>query len=116
MFVSETPTTITLDIDKELVLDSKVGLSLGLIVSELITNSYKHAFATQSEPAINISISLKDQHWQMQYSDNGSGLKSNKDNSFGLTLIRDLTRQLKGNVEIVSNNGLTYLFNFPNLI
>ncbi|WP_162796080.1 histidine kinase dimerization/phosphoacceptor domain -containing protein [Pedobacter nanyangensis] len=113
MFVPESPTKITLNIDEKLVLDSKVGLSLGLIVSELITNSYKHAFATQPEPAIHISISLKNRQWEMQYRDNGSGIHLAKENSFGLTLIRDLTRQLKGSVETANNHGLTYLFNFP---
>jgi len=114
MFVTETLTDIQVNVDETLILDSKLGLSLGLIVSELLTNSFKHAFSHQPKPIVAISISVKNSKWQLLYHDNGSGLKSEKENTFGLMLIKDLTRQLKGNLETSSRNGLAYIFNFPN--
>lgn len=102
-------------IDETLVLESKFGLSLGLIVSELIINSFKHAFHDQAQPKIHISIWVSEQNWEMNYSDNGSGLSGNVNRNFGLDLIDDLTRQLRGSLHTNNNNGLTYIFQFPKL-
>ncbi len=115
MFASQTPTAIKLEIDQNLILDSKVGLSLGLIVSELITNSFKHAFIHEPNPKICIRIYVENQEWNMWYSDNGTGINTEKVNTFGLTLIKDLTRQLKGTFNAFNENGLQYSFTFPNL-
>lgn len=112
MFDSKTPAAIHLKIDEDLMLDTKVSLSLGLIVSELITNSFKHAFKKQPTPTIYITITIENNKWLMQYSDNGDGMSTKKANSFGLTLIEDLTRQLKGTIKMANNNGLTYFLTF----
>ncbi|SOD20209.1 7TM diverse intracellular signaling domain-containing protein [Pedobacter xixiisoli] len=103
------------EIDETLFLESKFGLSLGLIVSELIVNSFKHAFQYHSQPEIYISIWLNEQNWEMKYSDNGSGLPDNATHNFGLDLIDDLTRQLRGTIDRNNENGLTYIFYFPKL-
>lgn len=113
MFTSERMVEFNIEIEEKLVLNSRIGLSLGIIISELITNSYKHAFTAQSQPYITIGISLLDAHWHMQYADNGPGITANKAHSLGLNLINDLIRQLKGTVEMINNNGLVYLFKFP---
>ncbi len=115
MFQSERTVEFKIDIKKQLTLDSRIGLSLGIIISELITNSYKHAFSSQPLPHITISISLSDATWHMRYADNGIGMKVNKSHSLGLSLISDLTRQLKGTFEVMNDNGLVYLFNFPSV-
>ncbi|MGV3547171.1 MAG: 7TM diverse intracellular signaling domain-containing protein, partial [Pedobacter sp.] len=112
MFLDQPNVEIRLSIDEALALDSKTGLSLGLIVSELITNSFKHAFAAHNSPQINIKISSKIDHWFLNYSDNGIGFKDKTHNGFGISLIIDLTRQLKGSVEVIDDEGLSYIFNF----
>ena len=109
------PVSFTTDIDEALVLESKFGLSLGLIVSELIINSFKHAFFHQPQPNIHISIWLSEQNWEMKYSDNGIGLPAIVYRNFGLDLINDLTRQLRGTLIKNNENGLTYFFHFPKL-
>ncbi|MDQ8003754.1 MAG: 7TM diverse intracellular signaling domain-containing protein [Pedobacter sp.] len=113
MFLDKQNVEIDLAIDEDLILDSKTGLSLGLIVSELITNSFKHAFAAHQSPKIHISISSKIENWVLSYSDNGVGITNATNNGFGISLINDLTRQLKGNVKLTDHNGLNYTFNFP---
>lgn len=116
MFARSAPVDIGLRIDNTLVLDATAGLCLGLIVSELITNSCKHAFAQQPQPRIDITIPAAGDHWEMHYRDNGRGFSDPPDDSFGLTLIADLTRQLKGHYSLQQHNGVNYLFNFPNLV
>ncbi len=115
MFAQSAPVTIQLKIEDSLVVDATVGLCLGLIVTELITNSYKHAFSTQPHPQINIDILHAGHHWEMQYQDNGKGFSTHPGSSFGLTLIEDLTRQLKGHYTLSSQDGVSYIFKFPNL-
>ncbi|MBX3257878.1 MAG: hypothetical protein KF862_27355 [Chitinophagaceae bacterium] len=116
MFAQSAPVDIRLTIDDTLILDATTGLCLGLIVTELITNSYKHAFVEQPQPQISIEILNADNHWKMNYRDNGKGISIQPGNTFGLTLIADLTRQLKGHYGISRHNGFSYFLNFPNLV
>lgn len=116
MFPPAKPVEMSIHIDPELILEAKAGLCVGLIVTELITNSYKHAFSDCAFPAIHIEIVRDGVYWTMTYQDNGKGITSRKEESFGLRLISDLTRQLKGKYHVSSQDGITYIFNFPNLI
>ncbi len=116
MFAQSTPADIHLKIDNSLVLDATAGLCLGLIVTELITNSYKHAFFSQPHPKISIVIINAEHSWEMRYHDNGSGFSTSAGSSFGLTLIEDLTRQLKGHYNLSLQEGVSYIFKFPNLV
>lgn len=114
MFNRSVPVHIQLDIDESIIVDAGTGLCLGLIVTELLTNSYKHAFANQPEPQINLTLIRGDKNWQLHYRDNGKGIKLAQTHSFGLRLIADLTRQLRGNYQLESDTGVDYFFTFPN--
>lgn len=100
-------------IDSDLLLESRLGLPFGLILSELVTNSYKHAFVGHSKPEISIDVQNVGGKILFQYGDNGPGIVSTGPHSFGVQLIHDLTRQLKGSVSVNSSNGLTYCFTIP---
>lgn len=113
MFAREHPVEIELEIDRSLVLDATTGLCLGLILTELLTNSYKHAFASEPLPKIVINIQRIENRWDMLYFDNGSGIADQTNDRFGLSLIGDLTRQLKGDYKIRQDNGTSYFFSFP---
>lgn len=113
MFEQSAQVDIRLTIDDTLILDATRGLCLGLIVTELITNSYKHAFTMQPQPQIDIEILRADDHWRMHYHDNGRSIITQTGNTFGLTLIADLTRQLKGRYSISQHDGASYFFTFP---
>ncbi len=73
------------------------AMPLSLIINELITNSYKHAFTNQDNGKINISILPKGNRMHFSYADNGQGIQTeNKENinQFGMTLIEALAHQL----------------------
>ncbi len=114
MFAQSAPVDIRLAIDEELVLSATAGLCLGLIVTELITNSYKHAFSEQPHPRIDIEILDAGSCWKMSYRDNGAGIRNKTGDTLGLFLIADLTRQLKGYYDIGGHSGVGYFFTFPN--
>lgn len=89
--------------------------SVGLIVNELVNNSFKHAFAENLQPMITLSLFENDKkEYQMEYSDNGQGSDSVKDSkSLGSLIISTLTKgQLKGEMVINTKPSVAYIFTF----
>jgi len=115
IFNNGIPVQINIDIDESIIINATSGLSLGLIITELITNSFKYAFPSQPMPVISITLNKYRYGWQLQYRDNGNGMITQKSDSFGLNLISDLTRQLRGSYKVVTENGVHYIFSFPNI-
>lgn len=74
-------------------------LPLAIIVNELVTNSFKHAFPNdgQINPVIYVSLSQQDGHYFLNYSDNGIGYQEELlRQSFGFELIETLAEQFNG--------------------
>lgn len=97
-------------------LDVDTTSPLGLILNELITNSFKYAFEHIKKPTISIILKFDDHTAVLDVSDNGHGLPENLDiytnDSFGLKLVNILVKQLKGKIAIFSEAGLTYRITF----
>lgn len=76
-----------------------------LILNELISNSFKHAF--EEEGKISIYLDKKDSYYIFKISDNGRGYKRDKNKkTLGLNLINTLVKnQLLGSIETISNKG-----------
>jgi len=96
---------IELDIDIDSVL---MGIDLavpcGLILNELITNALTHAFAGRAQGRIRVSLQRADDgRHRLVVADDGigvpEGLVMRNRSSFGLRLIRSLTRQVDGEFE-----------------
>lgn len=89
-------------------------ISLGLIINEIITNSFKHAFKTTESPQILISFKYTT-YYKLKISDNGCGfINSKKKNRTGMSLIHSLTKQLNGDLYINSDigKGSTFILTF----
>jgi len=99
---SETENKISINLSfNKLYFDLETALPLGLIINELITNSYKHAFPDGITGTITISIvELFENNFSLLYSDTGIPFTNNTDDSkhFGLELIKLLVKQLKGTI------------------
>ncbi len=85
----------------ETLLDVDTAVPLGLILNELLTNSYKYALMPGKNGHISISLHPKDAgHFELIYKDNGPGLPEGfnlkKATSMGLRLIHRLSVQLGG--------------------
>lgn len=98
-------------------LSDRHTLSFGLILSELFTNTFKHAFKDQADPCIRVQArALNDRTVQVIYSDNGIGIAGNTNGdrfTMGIPLIRDLTRQMNGQLSVNAEEGLSYCFTIP---
>ena len=89
--------------------------SIGLIVNELVNNSFKHAFMDVESPVIRLSLSLQNDEYQLLYSDNGVGNERVLESkSLGSTLIKTLIKsQLKGSFSISIEPSISYNIHFP---
>jgi chemotaxis protein methyltransferase CheR len=92
---------------------SHQAVSVGLIVTELVMNSLKHAFPNDKQDAvIVVSYKVSDGDWKLMVSDNGGGKPelsaSDKKGGLGTSLVQSLAKQLDARVDTESNsNGTT---------
>jgi two-component sensor histidine kinase len=100
-------------------LDITKAVPLGLILNELLNNAYKHGFPDDAQSVGELHIKMKKQNGTavMQVMDNGTGLPDDfsfeKQQSLGITLIKTLTDQLGGKVEVVPGENTTFQVTFP---
>lgn len=93
------------------------AIPCGLILNELITNAYKHAFKDRKAGEIKISLKKEDNTFLLVFTDNGRGMPDNLDfdnpQTLGLTLIQTLARQLQGNGAFENREeGMRFMLEF----
>ena len=94
------------------------AIPLGLIVNELITNSFKHAFPRGRRGTIWIVLKRLDEKraW-LQVKDDGVGLPEGVDwkkpKTMGLIIIEALVEQLEAKMEIIREGGTDIRLTFP---
>ena len=110
---------INITIDAEGVeLDIDRAIPIGLILNELVSNSFKYAFPdAEQEGQIYIHIRTNGEGGFFEYSDNGVGMpddtEQRENNSMGIRLIRRLVNQLQSTLNIdKTSEGARFWFNF----
>ncbi|MDF2435841.1 MAG: two-component hybrid sensor and regulator [Bacteroidota bacterium] len=97
-------------------IDIKNAVPCGLILNELVSNAYKHAFKGRDEGEIRITCTKMGEKVTMMVSDNGIGFDAEntlrEPVSLGLTLISALINQINGSVKTVNKNGMSYYISF----
>jgi two-component sensor histidine kinase len=97
------------------------AIPLSLIINEIITNCYKHAFTNTTEGQISIAIkTIKPCNYLLSIKDNGRGLPKdfnpkNNSESIGFDLIYGLSEQLDGMVTINSGDETEILIAFTEI-
>ncbi|WP_080059362.1 histidine kinase dimerization/phosphoacceptor domain -containing protein [Spirosoma aerolatum] len=101
-------------------LDVSQAIPLGLIITESIVNTMKHAFLGGQKGVVRIEL-LQDgpDFLVLKIADNGIGLPTGLDtkeyNSLGLELMQGLAKQLNGFFTIESSNGVLVTVRFISL-
>ncbi len=100
-----------------LYLDIDTAVPLGLIMNELLSNSFKYAFNDGVTGEITLKIHpVIEGRYELIYSDNGPGLPANFDLSraatLGIQLITDLSRQIGGNIMYQYRDGASFVIKF----
>jgi len=82
----------------------------GLLVNELVTNAYKHAFPGGAGGTIHVGMRVANGEALLSVWDGGPGepalFDSEEGETLGIRLVRELTRQLKGQITASRNGGL----------
>jgi two-component sensor histidine kinase len=115
--IQASPAKVTLTCDSEiLILDLDVVTALGIVVAELVTNSYDHAF-TNDEGTINVSVRRDPNNSDMAtlvIKDNGQGFEDKPGSKrHGLGLVRRLAEQVRGTAAVATNKGTVWTISFP---
>jgi PAS domain S-box-containing protein len=92
----------------------------GLIVNELISNAFKHAFPNQRVGVIALNLSRQETgEIKLEIADDGIGLPANLDlhnvESLGLELIVTLAQQLESTLELNRDRGTCFKLTFSEL-
>jgi two-component sensor histidine kinase len=99
------------------VIGPEIAVPLGLLVTEAITNAYKHAFNEGTGGHIYVDVKRPSETTlELAVRDDGSGFDSaaGEDNTgLGRSLIEAFVRQLRGELEITGDAGTSLVVRFP---
>jgi len=93
------------------------AIPVSLILNELISNAFKHAFPGMRTGALRIDGGSDGERIFLSVHDDGPGIPEDVDldrpKSLGLEIVKILTRQLKGALHIERCEGTTFRITFP---
>jgi len=99
-----------------------IAVPLGLIVNEIISNSFKHAFPDGMEGEISVFLHRhQDESIELKISDNGVGIPEGMDilnnETLGAQLLNSIVEsQLGGTINMETQNGVTCTIRFNDLL
>ncbi|MGF7117914.1 sensor histidine kinase [Methanobacterium oryzae] len=105
-------------------LDINNAIPCGLIINELVTNSFKHAFKAAKNHVdksnkIYIEFFKEEEGFTLIVGDNGMGFPENLNfkntHTLGLQLVNTLVEQLEGNIKLDRRDGTTFIISFKEL-
>ncbi len=90
------------------------AVNFGLILSELLSNSYKHAIHKSSVPEIRITLYEENEKIIFEFKDNGPGipkaiLENKNPETYGIEMIKDLVQQMDGECIIQCDKGTNFI-------
>jgi len=99
-------------------LDMDQGIAVGMVISELVSNVFKHAFPLGKGGMATISLSgLEGEEVELIVQDDGKGMPPEIDilnpQSLGLRLtVAAVTRELDGSIEVERDGGTRFVIRF----
>ncbi|APZ46002.1 hypothetical protein BW723_06705 [Polaribacter reichenbachii] len=119
MYASKTNVE-TLISSKNVMFDVDTAIPLGLIINEIITNSYKYAFKSDKKNSLLISLEKEEnKDYKLIIEDNGPGLSTDinvkKAKSLGLRLVNRLVKQLHGTLKQTNSKGAKFEIYFKDI-
>lgn len=101
---------------KDYRLNINEAIPMGLMLNELITNSFKYAFDGDTGNKISICLSTESDRLYVKYSDNGKGFDAGIDfetpRNLGLNLIHSQLYQLEADYTVHTTDGFELEFSF----
>ena len=107
---------VDLDVDSNLI-GLEFAIPCGLIINELLTNAFKHAFNGKQEGKVIIKFKENDESLRLMVRDNGIGIEENilekSKSSLGITLIESLVAQLNAEFKVKNEKGALFEIIIP---
>ncbi|BDZ69213.1 PAS domain S-box protein [Methanobacterium ferruginis] len=104
---------------EDIMLNIETAVPCGLIISELVSNSLKHAFPDDEEGEIQVSLQRCDGKYELLISDNGIGFPEDinfkNTNTLGLQLVNNLIDQIDGEITLNRSHGTEFKITFKEL-
>ncbi|MCE5213987.1 MAG: PAS domain S-box protein [Methanobacterium sp.] len=100
---------------EQIYLNIETSIPLGLLITEIISNSLKYAFP-EGEGKITVEYLPKEEEYELIISDNGIGIPEdidfNNQSTLGLRLVKSLVNQLDGTIQLDRTKGTQYTIKF----
>jgi PAS domain S-box-containing protein len=104
----------TVKAEHGLLVEADTALSLGIVLAELITNAVKYAFPPPRSGTILAQARRRQPGWvELLVQDDGIGMSHLREGSLGYGLVRSLVQQIRGEIDVRSDAGLTVTITFP---
>jgi PAS domain S-box-containing protein len=105
---------------ESIAVDLDLAIPVSLIFNEVLANAFKHAFPGERAGTVQVVFFADGpETLTLRVRDDGVGLPPNSEHdrgpSLGLKIIRNLTEQIHGQLEIQSQHGMTFQLSFANL-
>lgn len=101
--------TFEVDIPVDISLDIDTGIAIGMIVTELATNSIKYAFTPGEAGTLEVALHPSGEGMLLTVRDNGKGLPEGYDLTagpgLGMKLVTNFVRQIHGTLDVTSGQG-----------
>lgn len=123
----KTDVSLNFDLEENIFLDMDTAIPLGIVINEIVSNSFKYAFSGRDKGEIRIKLhkegngERKNEEfvstaYVLSVADNGIGIPEDLNiedlDSLGLQLVTSLVDQLEGKLELKGNNGTEFTIKF----
>jgi PAS domain S-box-containing protein len=101
---------------EQIYLSIDIAIPLGLLINEIVSNSFKHAFVDKKDGKIEIEMLRKKDKIFLSIKDNGIGIpekfNAQESETLGFKLIHSLVSQIDATIEIKKDNGTEIILSF----
>ena len=123
----KTNVSLNFDLEENIFLDMDTSIPLGIVINEIVSNSFKYAFSGRNKGEIRVKFYREEEgeskkegctnvSYVLSISDNGVGIPEDLEiedlDSLGLQLVTTLVDQLDGELEMKRNNGTEFIIRF----
>ena len=107
---------------EDVALNIDTAIPLGLIINELVANSFKYAFPDNRKGELRVSLGNSEDEeydYTLVVRDNGIGFPGDLDfrssDTLGMLLVSTLVKQLRGVIDLERKDGTTFTIKFKKL-
>ncbi|WP_162894915.1 sensor histidine kinase [Rhizobium terrae] len=107
------PVNLSLDL-QPLTVDREQALPIGMIINEVVSNSFKYAFAGRDEGRLTVELRKQGENFSLLIRDDGPGIEVfNRAGGMGSRLIANFVRQLGGQFTTSNDGGAVFSMTAP---